>query len=124
MATIKIKNSVINDEPVDLVEGELAYSETSGKLFIGARDGAIYTIGGQTDHDKLNALLPGGTFVYWQQATEPPLTGSPSATEGDFWYNTFTGEFSTLRGITWERLPYVREMDGDFGAVTMNGGYF
>lgn len=122
MALIKIKNSTINDDPVDLLEGELAYSETSGQLFIGSRDGVtIYTIGGQTDHDKLNQLIPGDIQWMWKGDTEPT---DPQVDEGDFWYNTFTGDISTLRGITWERLPFVREMNGDFGELTMNGGYF
>ena len=124
MAIIKIPNSTINDEPDNLLEGELAYSEKSGKLFIGGRDGTIYTIGGYTDHDKLNNIAPGDVQYMWKQDTPPATAGSPAATEGDIWYNTFSGEFSILRGVTWDRLPYVREMNGDFGGVTFDGGYF
>jgi len=122
MATIKIKNTTINDEAVDLVEGEMAYSEKSGKLFIGSRDGTtIYTIGGQSDHDLLESIVPGDFNFMWKQDTTPT---DPAVTEGDLWYNTFSGDFRILRGVTWERLPFVREMAGDFGALTFDDGYF
>ena len=39
MATIKIKYSDITDTPVSLVEGELAYSRKSDKLFLGVDSG-------------------------------------------------------------------------------------
>lgn len=124
MALIKIPNSTINDAPDVLSEGELAYSEKSGLLFIGLRDGEIVAIGGQTDREKLNLIAPGDVEYIWKQVDEPQQIGSPAATEGDIWYNTFTGELSILRGINWVKLTYDAELNGDFGALTMNGGYF
>lgn len=44
--TIKIKRSTTNATPSSLAEGELAYSETSGNLFIGTSGGNIANIGG------------------------------------------------------------------------------
>jgi len=44
--TIKIKRSTTTNSPTSLAEGELAYSETSKKLFIGDSGGNIKTIGG------------------------------------------------------------------------------
>lgn len=44
--TIKIKRSTTTPTPVSLAEGELAYSENSGNLFIGTSGGNVANIGG------------------------------------------------------------------------------
>ena len=50
---IRIKRSTVTSAPGSLLEGELAYSELSGNLFIGTSGASMETIGGKTDHDKL-----------------------------------------------------------------------
>lgn len=57
---IQIKRSFLNDAPISLSEGELAYSfkNSSKTLYIG--DGTnIIPIGGQADHDKLAGIEAG-----------------------------------------------------------------
>ncbi len=57
---IQIKRSFLNDAPISLSEGELAYSfkNSSKTLYIG--DGTnIIAIGGQADHDKLAGIESG-----------------------------------------------------------------
>ena len=51
--TIKIKRSTTTQTPNALAEGELAYSEASGNLFIGISGANVATVGGATDHTKL-----------------------------------------------------------------------
>ena len=52
--TIKIKRSTTTAAPSSLAQGELAYSDTSSKLFVGsATDGTILTIGGKLYVDML-----------------------------------------------------------------------
>jgi hypothetical protein len=57
---IKIKGSNVTAAPATLSARELAYSETSGNLFIGRiNDGTPIVIGGKTDHDKLSLIEAG-----------------------------------------------------------------
>ncbi len=51
---IKIKRSATTATPSALAEGELAYSESSGNLFIGISGDNVATVGGATDHTKLS----------------------------------------------------------------------
>jgi hypothetical protein len=58
--TIKIKRSNTTATPATLAAGELAYSETSGNLFIGKIvDGTPVVIGGAGDHTKLAGIESG-----------------------------------------------------------------
>lgn len=57
-ASIRIKRSITNATPASLLEGELAYSEVSNNLFIGANGGAdVVTIGGSGTYLKTAQLL-------------------------------------------------------------------
>ena len=66
---VKIKRSTVTATPPSLEEGEMAYSETSGNLFIGLSGGNIAVIGGLTPMTKLagvannanNYVLPAAT---------------------------------------------------------------
>jgi len=53
---IRIKRSQVTGTPASLAEGELAYSEVSGHLFIGGSGDTILIIGGLTDHNKLTGI--------------------------------------------------------------------
>jgi hypothetical protein len=57
--TIQIKRSVTTATPSALAEGELAYSENSGNLFIGTSGSTIQKIGGNTDVTKLAGIAAG-----------------------------------------------------------------
>ena len=56
---IKIKRSAVTATPTLLAEGELAYSELSGNLFIGTNGGNLEKIGGNTDVLKLGGIEAG-----------------------------------------------------------------
>jgi len=58
MNTIKIKRSQITSTPASLLEGELAYSELSGNLFIGKSGDNIDIIGGKTVVDSIDTKVP------------------------------------------------------------------
>jgi len=53
---IRILRSVTTATPVSLVEGQLAYSEDSGNLFIGTSGTTVTKIGGNTDVLKLATI--------------------------------------------------------------------
>jgi len=54
--TLKIKRSTITNIPNALAEGELAYSYTSDKLFVGDHLANVRTIGGKSYVDKLDLI--------------------------------------------------------------------
>lgn len=56
---IKIKRSTTTATPTSLSEGELAYSEDSGNLFIGTAGSNLVKIGGNTDVSKLSGVATG-----------------------------------------------------------------
>lgn len=57
---LKIKRSAVTSTPTTLAEGELAYSELSGNLFIGTNGGVdLEKIGGNTDVQKLAGIEAG-----------------------------------------------------------------
>ena len=56
---IKIKRSAVTATPTTLAEGELAYSENSGNLFIGTSGANLEKIGGNTDVLKLSGIAAG-----------------------------------------------------------------
>lgn len=58
---IKIKRSTTTATPTSLSEGELAYSEDSGNLFIGTAGSNLEKIGGNTDAVKLAGIESGAT---------------------------------------------------------------
>lgn len=57
-----------------------------------------------------------GTF------TGPAAPSSP--TEGLLWYNTTNDTLNVYRNTTWEEIPLKEELNGTFGSVTLNAGYF
>ena len=44
--------------------------------------------------------------------------------EGILWYNETLDELNVYRNTSWEPIPLKNELDGSFGAVTVNAGYF
>ncbi len=54
--TIQIKRSQVTNTPTTLAEGELAYSEASGYLFIGESGDVVTPIGGDTVVTKLAGI--------------------------------------------------------------------
>lgn len=82
MATIKIKYSELNAEPAQLLEGELAFSRVSDKLFIGVDGGATFIeVGGVTGvetFDGLNLVDEiSDTQLYRGEAVVDSLTSDP-----------------------------------------------
>jgi len=74
---IRIKRSITTDAPSTLKHGELAYSETSKKLFIGIEDSGIAIIGGDGEYatgSELSTAI-GGTAGL----ASPAFTGTPTA---------------------------------------------
>lgn len=51
-------------------------------------------------------------------------TAPPSPTEGLLWYNTTNDTLNVYRNTTWEEIPLKEELNGTFGSVTLNAGYF
>jgi len=72
---IKIKRSATTPTPSALSEGELAYSEQSGNLFIGVSGSNIAKIGGKTDADKLAGIAAGANNY-----THPNHSGDVTST--------------------------------------------
>ena len=54
--------------------------------------------------------------------TGPTSPASPS--EGILWYNTTNDTLNVYRNATWEEIPLKEELNGTFGSVTLNAGYF
>ena len=60
--TIQIKRSSSTNTPTSLSAGELAYSDSSDKLFIGQpSNNTVVTIGGKAFVDKLDGIESGAT---------------------------------------------------------------
>ena len=51
-------------------------------------------------------------------------TAPASPTEGILWYNTTNDTLNVYRNTTWEEIPLKEELNGTFGSVTLNAGYF
>lgn len=51
-------------------------------------------------------------------------TPPPGSTEGTIWYDTVAKQLKVYRSTIWEPLPYTEELNGTFGSVTLNAGYF
>jgi hypothetical protein len=74
---IRIKRSTSTDVPASLKQGELAYSESSKKLYIGIADSVISTIGGGGEYATGTELTTGlGTKA---SLASPAFTGTPTA---------------------------------------------
>lgn len=54
--------------------------------------------------------------------TGPTVPVSP--TEGILWYNTTNDTLNVYRNTIWEEIPLKEELNGTFGSVTLNAGYF
>lgn len=61
---------------------------------------------------------PAGEGTY----TGPTPPGLPS--EGILWYDTTNDTLNVYRINTWEEIPLKEELNGTFGSVTLNAGYF
>ena len=61
---------------------------------------------------------PAGEGTY----TGPTAPTSP--VEGILWYNTTNDTLNVYRNTTWEEIPLKEELNGTFGSVTLNAGYF
>lgn len=51
-------------------------------------------------------------------------TAPVSPTEGILWYNTTNDTLNVYRNTIWEEIPLKEELNGTFGSVTLNAGYF
>ena len=114
---ISIKTSQSNNAPASLANGELAYSYSSNKLFIGQTDssGAAVTveyIGGKLLVDKvanLESIVAGSSRTYLNFAISGNLTLSSISSD------------STLITTTGGRVVGVSGSDGEVFQVAANG---
>ena len=58
------------------------------------------------------------------QGTYIGATSPTTPTEGMIWYDTVAKQLKVYRTTIWEPLPYNEELNGTFGSVTLNAGYF
>lgn len=61
---------------------------------------------------------PAGEGTY--SGPTPPA----SPVEGILWYNTTNDTLNVYRNTSWEEIPLKEELNGTFGSVTLNAGYF
>lgn len=96
---IKIKRSAVTATPPSLAEGEMAYSETSGNLFIGLSGGNIAVIGGLTPMTKLAGVAPNANNYSLPAATSNSRggvkVGAGVAVNGDVISVDFSGYSTT-----------------------------
>lgn len=85
-----------NDESVTIQDGDTVLNFTLGENF--------------------TQIVTGGGVVVQEAA--------PAGADGLLWYKPSTQELFAWRSPEWERLPFVDELNGDFGSITMDGGYF
>jgi hypothetical protein len=88
---IRIKRSTTVATPTSLSQGEVAYSENSGNLFIGTASSTLAKIGGLTDVTKLSGIETGATADQTAAQIKTAYQGEASA---------FTdAQFTKLSGI-------------------------
>ena len=70
------------------------------------------------DQGDVGPQGPSGEGTY----TGPTAPVTP--TEGLLWYNTTNDTLNVYRNTSWEEIPLKEELNGTFGSVTLNAGYF
>ena len=118
--TIKIKRSTSTAAPSSLQQGELAYSQSSKKLFIGQPGGGtgdIVVIGGQYHTDIIDDLVAAGSIELTGD-----VTGNSAA------YNASTGKWTiatTLAAVvalgSGTSGDYVSTLEGTAGQIATTG---
>lgn len=118
--TIKIKRSTSTAAPSSLQQGELAYSQSSKKLFIGQPGGGtgdIVVIGGQYHTDIIDDLVTAGSIELTGD-----VTGNSAA------YNASTGKWTiatTLAAVvalgSGTSGNYVSTLQGTAGQIATTG---
>ena len=118
--TIKIKRSTSTAAPSSLQQGELAYSQSSKKLFIGQPGGGtgdIVVIGGQYHTDIIDDLVAAGSIELTGD-----VTGNSAA------YNASTGKWTiatTLAAVvalgSGTSGNYVSTLQGTAGQIATTG---
>lgn len=119
--TIKIKRSTTTASPSSLQQGELAYSQSSKKLFIGQPGGStgdILVIGGQHYTDIIDDLAAVGSIE---------LTGDVTGSSAV--YNSSTGKWSISTTIAANSVAlgtdttgnYVATLQGTTGQIATTG---
>lgn len=111
--TIKIKRSTVTSAPTSLFQGELAYSQTSKKLFIGqpgGTSGDILVIGGQYYTDVIDDLVTGSAVT---------LTGDVTGTST---YNTGTGVWTISTTIQPNSVALGTDTTGNYVATLADSG--
>lgn len=95
--TIKIKRSTTTAAPSSLAQGELAYSDTSSKLFVGsATDGTILTIGGKLYVDMLDHTA--GTLTASSAILVDATSKIDKLLTGNIRINNTTSQIDTASG--------------------------
>ena len=119
--TIKIKRSTSTAAPSSLQQGELAYSQSSKKLFIGQPGGGtgdILVIGGQYHTDIIDDLVTAGSIE---------LTGDVTGTSAA--YNASTGKWTIATTVAANSVAlgtnttgnYVATVTGTSGQIATTG---
>lgn len=107
--TIKIKRSTSTAAPSSLQQGELAYSQSSKKLFIGQPGGGtgdILVIGGQYHTDIIDDLIAAGSIE---------LTGDVTGTSAA--YDSGTGKWSIATTVAANSVALGNDTTGDYVAT-------
>lgn len=128
--SIKIKRSLVTASPVSLAEGELAYSEVSGNLFIGKSGNNIDIIGGNLSNPTQTAAIQAivGAMVSGNTESGISITYDGTGKKLNFDVNdptisitgdvtgsaTMTNLGNTSIGVT---LPSVNSNVGSYGAA-------
>jgi len=129
MAIISIKSSQSNNAPSALANGELAYSYSSNKLFIGQTDSAtdavtVEYIGGKLLVDKvanLESVVLGDSRVYENFTVSNTFTLS-SATNNGVLFAKAGGVVESVSGNAYEVFQVAANGTPYFG--DLNGGTF
>ena len=107
--TIKIKRSTSTASPTSLQQGELAYSQSSKKLFIGQPGGStgdILVIGGQYHTDIIDDLIAAGSIELTGD-----VTGSSAA------YDSSTGKWSIATTVAANSVALGTDTTGNYVAT-------
>jgi hypothetical protein len=107
--TIKIKRSTTTASPSSLQQGELAYSQSSKKLFIGQPGGStgdILVIGGQYHTDIIDDLVTSASIE---------LTGDVTGTSAA--YDSSTGKWSIATTIAANSVVLGNDTTGNYVAT-------
>lgn len=115
--TIKIKRSTTTAVPSSLTAGELAYSDNSDKLFIGApADSAVVAIGGKVYVDMLDHTA--GTLTASSAIVVDANSKIDKLLTGNIRINNTANQIDTTSGIL--RLAPAGNLDIDAGTIDLS----